>query len=98
MADFLKNHPLTGIASNSDDTERSSLMRSMASPIRGATGRYFIFLQARVISVAAMLSVTTISVRGDFSILSVALPEKTPCEPKARTEEAPCAISAVAAL
>ncbi len=61
---------------NSEDTERSSLIRSIASPISGATEMWRSFGRCRFVS--SMLSVTVNDVRRDASILSSAAPDSTP--------------------
>mgnify|MGYP005675758995 CR=1 FL=1 len=61
------------------ETERSSLIRSMASPNNGAIDNCFILLVTRTASVAGIESVVTSKLSGDAATRLTAPPDKTPC-------------------
>src|SRR3546814_9083088 len=63
--------------SNRLDTDRSSLMRCMASPISGAIEIWRMFWATRTASVAWMLSVMTNSSSGEELTLATAPPDRS---------------------
>jgi predicted AAA+ superfamily ATPase len=74
--------PAQGLSDQSNrlETEASSAMRRMASPISGAMVRMRMRSQALVASVGRMVSVITSSLSAELPTRATAAPESTPCE------------------
>ncbi len=72
--------PASPFQSNRLETDLSSLMRSIASAIKGAIVSCRMFCDRRTASVATMLSVMTSILIGEADTRATAPPESTPCD------------------